>query len=613
MERVKDVVFDIKDQNKRVIHSYCLKSHENKNDIVRLALEDAAARKIPLTGAVLTGFKIENAVLNGLDLEGADLKGTLFRNCNLDGANLFNANMQHTQIIGTSMKEVFACEADFQHSIILKSDLSGSNIIHSNFSAAIFHNSNLDRIKAEIGFNVFEGAFLLNTSLKQSRFNSLCLNSSILIDCDFQGAELGHSQVSDVLFNRCNFNDTHFAFTRGKDTKFAHSPLLNAHLASSLLSKPVINGIVVMDGAGLLAELLNGPRSPERNPVEIKTPEQVAEMLAAIKARDNAAIIALKIKHNAGQDQFQMHAQNLSNLDLSGLDLSHMDFSGSLFTNSKLTNTNFTRSVLNGTIIGTTREQQLDATQINLTHAVLKTSYLSNIDLPFAKASGCDLSFSKLHCIKAQEGDFQHSRLLRVFMGNRTALDGANFNGSEITHTRIQNSTAACGIFTGTEISTLDVSYSDISDSDFTGSNVQGMNIGHSDAHQIRFKGVPLVGLKALHSDLSGADLSGGVMSNCAFRHTDLNRANLDGSMVKLGSFVDVDCKATDLNGSCFIDTTIKNSDLRQAKNIPESAYTSAGLRQKTEHRPLSRADSARHLTELRSRIIERNSNFDLS
>lgn len=611
MDRIKDQIITIKDRNKKVLHSYTLKPHEVAEHGVKLALEDAAAKKMSLPGAVLAGFKIENAVLTGLDLQGADLKGIQFKNCNLDGVNLFRADLQHSQIINTSMKQAQACEADFQHSVILRSNLSKSNIIHSSFSSAIIHRSNLDHLNAEIGSNLFEGAFMIGCSIQHSHFNSLLLMSSTLIDCNLAGSSLGHSQLSGTCFNRCDLQDLHFNASRGKDTQFINSPISGAHLDTSTLLKPVINHQVVEGGIHLL-ELLSGAYSPERQSPKNTGADQVALMLAAIKARDNAAIISLKIKHDAIREPFQMHGQNLSHLNLNGLDLSHMDFSGSLFTQSSMNNTNLSHSILSGAIIGAGIDQKVDAVGVQLIQAELKTSYLSGIDLSAAKASDCNLSFSKLHRVQAIDADLQRALLQRVFIGNRSEVDGADLSGAEIMHTRMLNTTAAKANFSGADIAALDVLYSDVSGANFVDAQIQGFHLGHSDASHAVFKGVPLVGLRALHSDLSGADFSGGLLSHLSAKHSDLAGSNLTGSIIKSGVFDDIDWKKSELDKSCFIDTVIKNSNLNTAKNIPESALVSAGMQPEAEHKPLSREESVRHLNELRSRIIAKNSSFDL-
>lgn len=614
MNNNKNKVFEIRDANKALLHSYTLKNTESLDQIAKLALEDAAAKRIPLHGAQLPNVVVENAVLTGIDLTDANLKGAIFRNSNLDDATLLRADLNSGKLLQSSFKRTCLSESNLQHSAILRSNLSQAEIINANFSGSLIHRSTMDNMMARIGYSLFEGAVIFKSSMKDTEFSSPFMVGTKILMSDLSGSSLLEGQLNHAEINRCNIKGLDLTGARGDKTRFINSPLDQAIVDRAFLTEFQINNrrhiahISLMDAVANLNTVAyqSIPETPDT---------MTAEMLSHISNANGAGIAALKIQHKQmfGDVPFGMRGQDLSGKKLDGLDLSGMDFSGSRFTGASLVKTSLDHSLLDGTIINGRENNTLKASGLQAKQASFKAAHFEHVEVPDAQLQHSDLAFTKFYRCTAPMSQMQNTNMHKALIAQKSNFSGSNLTGSQITHSEFHDSKVQID-FRNSKISSVKMDYCDISGSDFQKSEIFSLNINHCDANNIVMNHLSPTALRVAHSDVSGADFSESVLTHCGFKSSDLSDTNFNQALIKSTEIYDTDFKGADLDQSCFIDSRISCSNIKAAKNIPSSALVCAGYKAEDEHKPLDPADSARYLAELRSKLVQQNSSsLDLS
>jgi len=272
--------------------------------------------------------------------------------------------------------------------------------------------------------------------------------STILINCDFTGADLsGRSFVGYVIanskFNGANLGNTDFSGVNLSENQFSYGPgksatsyavslrqdqgpaqqtiyatsgvILSANLRYESISNPSCGGSITPTGLGTPVVTVNLSSLPDTCVGQIK---RLVGFLTGSESSNT----------------------NFTNSNLSSANLSGADLSGVVLTGANVTNTDFSGAVLEGVVTGSLGGAPLVLPErwhlmrgyLVGPKASLVGAQLNNLDMSFWDFSGANLTSVNFYQSTLYNASFVGSKALNINL-DRTNLTGANFTDADLT------------------------------------------------------------------------------------------------------------------------------------------------------------------------------------
>lgn len=317
----------------------------------QLVAEQAAA------GESLAGRDFAGADLSGLCFEGLDLSGAL-----LEGANLSGANLRNTKL---------------HASVMINADLRGADLAGAQAVGA-----NLRNVQAQD--SVWLNARLQSCKLNGASLQRADLRGSILIECDFSEADLGHADLSQTQCEQGIWIKAHLGDARLLEGQWTACNLSSAKLDRWHAESAQLRFCDFTDAAGIRADLrgatLEGSRFlgvylPELNASGICAPGTSWTQSSMPGANLQAAELSHALLNEA----------ELDNVDFEGADLQ-----GAVLNASSLAQSRFDRAQL-----ASASFRAADARG-----ASFAACDLQGADFNGTVIDGCDFSQSQVHALQ---------------------------------------------------------------------------------------------------------------------------------------------------------------------------------------------------------------------
>jgi uncharacterized protein YjbI with pentapeptide repeats len=212
--------------------------------------------------------------------------------------------------------------------------------------------------------------------------------------------------------------------------------------------------------------------------------------------------------------------------------------------------------------------QALDATSIQLDHAYLSGTDLTNIWMPEAylrmaslreaNLSGANLSGANLKGADLSEADLSGVDLREAI------LDGVNLNKTNLNRANLSRANLSRA-----NLSRADLRETIFARADLVGANLVGAILTEADLEKVHLSGADLFGAGLEKADLSGADLFGADLRKADLREVILIGADLSGAIFDDALLPGADLTGADLQGA-NIDAAgnLENTNLKGTKGL---------------------------------------------
>jgi uncharacterized protein YjbI with pentapeptide repeats len=169
------------------------------------AVEDAAAKKISLAKAYLSGADLRHANLCRLNLRGADLTQADLRGCQGDcylcGADLRHANLDRSKLCSADLNQANLEGCQLNYANLLGANLTQCNLSHAdcrnaNFSASHLGQAHLDY--ADLTDANLSGGDLTQTSLRYARCDHATFDDVKMVQTFLNHAQLHKASFVNV-------------------------------------------------------------------------------------------------------------------------------------------------------------------------------------------------------------------------------------------------------------------------------------------------------------------------------------------------------------------------------------------------------------------------------
>ena len=153
--------------------------------LARLLPRAFSPRSVTLTGADLTGSRLNDARMPGARLESAKLSGANLSGADLHGAHLSGADLRHAQLFRTDLRGADLSDADLSGADLSQARLEGARLVRSRLAGARL-------VAAQLQGAVVQHADLADANLAASDLRGVDFFSSSL-----RGASLRRARFDD--------------------------------------------------------------------------------------------------------------------------------------------------------------------------------------------------------------------------------------------------------------------------------------------------------------------------------------------------------------------------------------------------------------------------------
>ncbi len=207
---------------------------------LREELQDINPEKDMPVGKDLRGADLSMLDLRKIDLSKADLTSANLKGAILDEAKLDGACLAHADLTKASLQNASAIGANFGKAKLDGTTFASSNLEEANFSEAsgastVFSLANL------------EAAIFSKSNFVSPDFVGAKLVGITFFESVFKGALLNGTYLEDLLYFRCELNESNFMHARGSGITFVGGSLLASNFKLSsitnlcLVEKPCLD------------------------------------------------------------------------------------------------------------------------------------------------------------------------------------------------------------------------------------------------------------------------------------------------------------------------------------------------------------------------------------
>jgi uncharacterized protein YjbI with pentapeptide repeats len=243
--------------------------------------------------------------------------------------------------------------------------------------------------------------------------------------------------------------------------------------------------------------------------------------------------------------------------------------------------------------------------RINFTGALLNGSFLSGMDMSFArlerariaqsdlegiKLIGADLGDANLQGTQLRTSDLSSANMEQINLKNaqlnqtnlfRSNLNGANFEDAILIDVNLQSAEIEEAHLVGVTFERVSLNYvnlrnsnlrrSKVSDADFRNTQMRALNLmdaslERADFRRSQMNSVRLGAAKITNSDMRGTQMQYSFLNQARFKNVDLRQAQLQGANLREATLEDVDLERTNLHEANISLSLIKGSNLISSK-----------------------------------------------
>ena len=173
----------------------------NRSDLSGADLREANISRVDLSGADLREADLREANISGADLSGAKLSRSKLSEANLSRSNLSGADLREADLSGADLSEAKLSRANLREAKLSKVDLSGADLSEAKLSRANLREAKLSRSNLN-RINLRE-ADLSGADLSRSNLNGANLNGTNLSGANLNGADLSKTNLNgSILYER---------------------------------------------------------------------------------------------------------------------------------------------------------------------------------------------------------------------------------------------------------------------------------------------------------------------------------------------------------------------------------------------------------------------------
>lgn len=220
-------------------------------------------RRVDLTGARLTGARIEDSDLQGASLASARLQGARLAGAQLQGASLDGAYLQGASLDGAQLQKVSARDAHLKGASLLEARLEGADLYAADLAQASLSQAHLQGASLSnaqlqavnlIGANLagaslwraeLQGASLTEAQLQGADLAGAKLQGALLNMAQLQGASLSGAQMQGSYLLGAGLQGASLGGANLQGALFDHAQLQGADLDGSLMTHARFNGVYV--------------------------------------------------------------------------------------------------------------------------------------------------------------------------------------------------------------------------------------------------------------------------------------------------------------------------------------------------------------------------------
>lgn len=570
--------FDIKRKDQVVLHTYVLQQGDKKEDVLRLALEDACQKKISLKGADLSHTKIKGAVINGLDLSFADLSGAEIIECQANKLNLSSINGKGLLISRSELNGADFSHSNLSHATLHCSHLKKAEVGGASFNGALFNTVDLHAARTHAHASVnFDGAMLFKCNLNSIEFDNPYFRFSRLIKSNLDNTTLTLPKFHKSLIDDCSVKGLHLDGANGSYIKIKWTNIKDISIGGiDNLQKLEVDGFVYNDNKNLSKIIRDNWVSIPR----FDYTDAQKSMMSALHDKNQASIDRLCTKVPRPGKQFDLMGMDLSNMDLSGLSLKGINFTGSNFTGSTLIGTDFSNSTLDGAIFNSATQKHLDCSDIKLNKTSMRNTRFTHLNMEYANVKDAVMCFVYMKDVAMVKSEMSGIKMLCSLLDKQSLFNGSQLIGATLKSMELRGGSFANASLKESEIIAVHSSYTRFAKADFTRGLIKKSDFKSVDLSSSDFSGSTLNEVVINHSKLQRVQAIGATLNSVLIENTALQGSNFTRAAMKLGGIKNCNVGGSNWENSMVDSVSITNTNVGDARNTSVAMLTCAGIKQ---------------------------------